>query len=114
MVKLEKLVLQVMEDGGEVFIKSGDILVIDGYYIDQRTRFDLDKNLHHVKPVMFFNHFHWYVCPDCCKLHVSNILGKIQTGCCLDIDCERHQYFNGTHYFIKRNPILLDEFVTDG
>ncbi|SNX53050.1 hypothetical protein [Thermoanaerobacterium sp. RBIITD] len=106
---LEKLI----EQADEVFINPGDILVIEKGYIDKRTRFDQERNIHIVKPITYQNGNYWYVCPDCGELHFSNILGKIQTGCCLDIDCKRHQYFKGNHYLIKRKAIILDDGLED-
>lgn len=102
---LEKLI----ESANEVFINPGDILVIEKGYVDQRTKFDQEKNISVVKPVAFQDGFYWYICPDCGELHFSSLLGKIQTGCCLDIDCERYQYFDGEHFLIKRKAIILDD-----
>jgi len=108
MIKLEKLILRAKEDKGKVYFKDGEILVIEAGYIDTRTRFDLEQNSHIVKPVTFHKGHFWYICPDCSKLHVTSILGKIETGCCLNVDCKRHQYINGKHHLIKREPIILD------
>lgn len=111
MIKLENLIQRAKEHNGIVYIKEGDILVIEAGYIDTRETFKLEHNIHFVKPVTFHNGYYWYVCPDCSKLHCSDKLGKIETGCCLDIDCTRHQYFNGTHFIVQRTPIILeDEF----
>lgn len=106
---LEKLLQQAIKNGGEVYIKSGDILISENGYSDERTTFDQQKQIHIVKPIAFLNWFYSYVCPDCGEIHLTHNLGKIQTGCCLDIDCERHQYFDGEHFLIKRKAIILDD-----
>jgi len=107
--KLEKLVQQALENGGEVYIKSGDILISENGYSDERTIFDQERQLHVVKPIAFLNWLYSYVCPDCGEIHLTYNVGKIQTGCCLDIDCERVQYIDGQHYLIKRKAIILDD-----
>jgi len=83
------------------------------YYIDSRTQRNED-GFNVVKPIAWLGGY-WYVCPDCGQLHITDMVGKgkIQPGCCLDIDCERHQYLNGEHYLIKRQPIIFDDGMCD-
>ena len=110
---LGKLIEQAYKSGGEVYVEENDILVTGNLYIDERTVLDEKRQINIVRPVVFLNGAYFYCCPDCCRIHHSHNLGKIQTGCCLDIDCERHQYFKGNHYLIKRNPIILDDEMED-
>ncbi|MCG9969950.1 hypothetical protein L9W92_18300 [Pelotomaculum terephthalicicum JT] len=83
------------------------------YYIDSRTQKNED-GLYVVKPIAWLGGY-WYICPDCGQLHRTEMvgLGKIQPGCCLDIDCERHQYLNGEHFLVKRQPIIFDDELGD-
>jgi len=109
---LEKLIQNAEKNEGEIYIVPGDVLVIPDGYIDTRTKFDIDAGIYSVKPVLFYNDHYWYVCPDCSELHWTEGTCKIQTGCCDDIDCMRHQYFDGEHFMIQRRPIFLDDGVS--
>lgn len=113
-MKLEDLIQLVTNNDSEedIYIEPGDILVIPGGYIDTRTSLDIDADIHTVKPVLFYNGHYFYVCPDCGVLHWTEGACKIQTGCCEDIDCQRHHYFGGEHFMIQRRPIILDDGVS--
>lgn len=111
---MKKELLNVLTNSrAEIFFN--DVLIMhEGekreYYIDPRTKRDDETGLNEVKPIAFISPFYFYICPDCGQVHMTINFGKIQTGCCLDIDCERHQKVNSNSYFIKREPIyLLDE-----
>lgn len=39
------------------------------FYIDRRTKYDVDRNIHYVKPVTFDRNYYRYVCPNCQKIH---------------------------------------------
>lgn len=77
-------------------------------FIDARTERNED-GINVVKPILYKSPFYYYVCPDCGKIHVTNHIGKIQPGCCHDIDLERYQKINGNMHLIKREPIILDD-----
>ena len=83
----------------------------DEYYIDSRTEREENKadELNIVYAFCYYNGHYWYVCPDCGQIHTSEIIGKIQTGCCMDIDCERHLSYKEKHSILKRQPIYLEE-----
>ena len=78
------------------------------YYIDPRTKRN-EEGLNVIRPFAWLNGHYWYICFDCGQIHMSSNIGKIQSGCCMDIDCERHQYINGNHHMIKREAIILDD-----
>ena len=81
------------------------------YYIDSRTERKDNKvdEFNVVFAFCFFNGHYWYICPDCGQIHASEIIGKIQTGCCADIDCERYSYYNNKYLKYQRQPIFLEE-----
>lgn len=83
----------------------------DEYYIDSRTEREENKvdELNIVYAFCYYNGHYWYVCPDCGQIHTSEIIGKIQTGCCMDIDCERYSSYKGKCSVLKRQPIYLEE-----
>lgn len=102
----------VIKNAEEVFIEPGDILVLEkGLYIDQRSKQDPESKLHVVSPVAYGNGQYWYVCPDCQQLHIikATEVGEIVTGCCVDHEGKRHQYFDGQHFMITRPRIILDD-----
>lgn len=110
---------RVIRNASEIYIKPGDILITaDGHYIDKRTKLDLKTNRLIVNPVAYqINHnmeIYWYVCPDCQELHISNPneIGEINPMCCVNKNCERHQYSHGKHFLIKRSPIILDDSMS--
>ncbi|MCT4686606.1 hypothetical protein [Vallitalea sp.] len=76
------------------------------YAIDQRTKRATD-GLITIYPIAFQNGYYWYICSDCGEVHASKELGKIVPSCCIDNDCERHQYINGNHHLIQREPVYL-------
>lgn len=111
MVNFETLISNAMNTPeSEVFFNG--IQVVNGgtkeeYYIDLRT-WENPKGLKIVLPVCFYNSHYWYICPDCGQLHSTEFLGKQQTGCCEDIDCERLQKIGGEWVYIQRTPIIVD------
>ena len=81
------------------------------YYCDQRTERGED-NINVVTPFCFLNGYYYYICPDCQLIHRTDVpFGKIQTGCCGDIDCFRHLHINDKDLLIKRDPIFIKDDV---
>lgn len=108
-LKLMERLSRTLTNADEIFLASGDIQIsVKVGLIDNRTRFDFGSNANVVKPFCFIKGLYGYICPDCGEIHFSHNTGKIETGCCLDIDCRRHQYLDGKHYLIQRNPMFLD------
>lgn len=112
MIKLEKLISNVSNDPGSTMFFNGIMTVNKGtlqeYYIDPRT-WRNPNGLNVVTVFCYHNSEYWYICPDCGQIHRAFHFGKSQTGCCMDIDCQRHQYAKGEHVFVQRDPVILQD-----
>ncbi len=54
------------------------------FYIDRRTKYDMNLNIHFVKPVTFDRKYYRYVCPNCQKIHAihkSNVYIDFYPAC---------------------------------
>lgn len=114
-MKFKDLINNCKEQMGTIYTENIEIVnenEKNEYYIDSRTKRENNNanNLNSVYPFAYFNGHYWYICPDCGQIHASEYLGKIQTGCCSDIDCERYLYYKGKHSNYKRQPIILEEY----
>lgn len=111
MITFETLIANASQNPcGEVYYTQIRIVnpgTSEEYYIDSRT-WENPQGLKIVLPICFYNDHYWYICPDCGQLHSTEFLGKQQTGCCEDIDCERLQKISGEWVYIQRTPIIVD------
>ena len=111
-MKFEKLISMALNSPcSEVYFLQ--IVIVnrgeaDEWYIGRRTWENPDW-LRVVLPFRYHNRHYWYICPDCGKIHATEYLGKQQTGCCEDIDCQRIQRIGGEYVFIQRNPVIVSE-----
>lgn len=113
-INLENLIKQAIENGDKVYIKSGDILISENGYIDERTIVDKSTGLHIVKPITFENDYYKYICPECGEIHIIHKVRisrnkPIKKGCC---EVRSHSYriclINGKLTKIKTSKIILN------
>lgn len=113
----EKLIKDIKEFGGEMYVKSGDIQEIhDDVYVDNRIIHEPGEGIDkpwNVKPLALHCNYLYYVCPDCGKLHSVH---KSKVGMKTRLDCsakgkrksERHMLGNdGSLIKIKRPCVIV-------
>lgn len=93
---------------GEVYFLDIQAQEDGEHYIDPRTERN-ESGINIVIPFCHVDGYYWYICPNCDEIHFTGRTGKIESGCCLDIDCQRHRKLFGKHELVQYGAIILDE-----
>ncbi len=113
----------IREYDAKVLFEKGEIFVIDpdaGVYIDTRTKFDLEENVHDVWACVLDCGYYNYVCPNCGQLHSihkSKIYNKLHSPGCWNAEGKSREkmiaYIDGEGKIVKL-PLLKFRFHIPG
>lgn len=111
MTKFEDLISRCMRDPDSEVYFTQIMIANHGqkneFYIDPRT-WERPDGLKVILPFCFHGGVDWYICPDCGQIHMVAGYGKRETGCCMDIDCQRLQKTgDGGFMIIQRDPVMI-------